>query len=213
MQLVGTAFDKALDFIGGAYVFKESGTEIQATKLDYRPIFLQDVVGRGDITNKSQSVFAQGSYHIPQLQGLSLTAGLRYTWDQREMKRVGINNGKCAILSADIGGVPITPCERTGEYKHGALTYTLGADWQIDSSRLLYFVTRKGYRSGGINPVSYTHLDVYKRQFIYFAKIKPPPVETLKTFSVSGITSIQTEGFLISNFTKRIFGAFLSVIA
>lgn len=151
LQLVGTAFDKALDFIGGAYVFKESGTEIQATKLDYRPIFLQDVVGRGDITNKSQSVFAQGSYHIPQLQGLSLTAGLRYTWDQREMKRVGINNGKCAILSADIGGVPITPCERTGEYKHGALTYTLGADWQIDSSRLLYFVTRKGYRSGGIN--------------------------------------------------------------
>lgn len=151
LQLTGTTYDGALDFIGGAYIFKENGSELQQTLLDYRPVFLQDAIGDADVTNKSQSLFAQGTLRVPGVEGLSLTAGVRYTWDQRKMHRVAYNNGNCAILSADLGGAPISPCGRTGEYKHKEPTYTLGIDWQIDPSRLLYFVTRKGYRSGGIN--------------------------------------------------------------
>lgn len=151
LQLVGKFFDGALDFIGGAYVFKESGQEIQDTLLDYRPVFLQDAKGVAYVKNKSQSLFAQGTFHVPGVEGLSLTAGVRYTWDQREMTRIAYNSGNCALLSADLGGVPISPCERTGKYRHKEPTYTLGIDWQIDPSRLVYFVTRKGYRSGGIN--------------------------------------------------------------
>jgi iron complex outermembrane receptor protein len=149
LQLVGKIGD--LDLIGGAYVFKENGQEIQNTLLDYRPAFIQSAYGQADVTNKSQSLFAQGSYHVPGIEGLSLTAGVRYTWDQRGLHRVAFNGANCSLVSADVGGTPLTPCERTGSYRHKEPTYTLGADWQIDPTKLIYFATRKGYRSGGIN--------------------------------------------------------------
>lgn len=151
LQLVGDFFDGALSLIGGGYIFKESGLEIQKTILDYRPVFIQDAFGEAHVENKSQSVFAQGTFRIPGLDGLSLTAGARYTWDQRWLERISFNGTRCALLSADVGGVPLNPCIKAGDYSHKEPTYTLGADWQIDSDRLLYFATRKGYRAGGIN--------------------------------------------------------------
>lgn len=149
LQLVGKL--GALDFIGGAYVFKESGQEIQKTLLDYRPVFLQNAYGQADVVNKSQSLFAQGTFHVPGIEGLSLTAGVRYTWDQRDLRRVAFNGANCSLVTADVGGVPLNPCDRTGAYRHKEPTYTLGIDWQIDPSKLIYVASRKGYRSGGIN--------------------------------------------------------------
>ena len=151
LQLSAKLFDDSLDFIAGAYVFDEKGTEIQDTRLDYRPSFFQQAYGVAHVRNKSQSVFAQGTWRVPGLDGLSVTAGGRYTWDQRFLNRIAFNGATCSVVSADINGVPISPCQRRGEYRHGEPTYTLGVDWQVTPDHLLYAVTRKGYRSGGIN--------------------------------------------------------------
>lgn len=149
LQIIGDW--NIFDFIGGAYVFKESGRELQDTLLDFRPVFMQAASGQADVTNKSQSVFAQGNFHVPGVEGLTVTAGLRYTWDQRDLTRVAFNGTTCSLTDADIGGQPLDPCTRSGHYKHSELTYTAGIDWQVTPDKLLYFVTRKGYRSGGIN--------------------------------------------------------------
>jgi iron complex outermembrane receptor protein len=151
LQLSGSAFDNSLDFIAGLYAFKESGREVQLTTLDYRPAFLRQLNGIGDVKNKSRSVFAQGTWHVPNVEGLSVTAGGRYTWDDRSVTRIAFNGATCQLLSADVGGVPLNPCTRTATYEHKEPTYTAGVDWQVTPNKLIYFTTRKGYRSGGLN--------------------------------------------------------------
>lgn len=151
LQISGSSFGGALEWIGGGYLFMEKGTERQNTLLDYRPTFIQNAQSIGRVKNESQSLFAQATLKIPGLDGLSATAGLRYTWDQREIARTSFNNGNCALLTADVGGTPLSPCVREAGYKADAPTWTLGLDWQISPDHLLYVASRKGYRSGGVN--------------------------------------------------------------
>jgi len=156
LQLTGTAFDKHLDFIGGAYYFRESGDETQTTTLNFQPYLSQASVGSSDVVNQSKSLFGQGTLHVPGFEALSFTAGIRYTWDKRTFGRSATVNGVCAVVDANTGGKPINPeCRRDARYTHGEPTYTLGVDWKIAPDKLLYFVTRKGYRSGGFNPRAY----------------------------------------------------------
>src|SRR3546814_14375158 len=75
------------------------------TLFPYTTLF-RSAVSDNDIhvTNRSYSLFVQATYKLPWVDGLSLTAGVRQTWDSREMtsrsKRVGI----CRLTTADVGG-------------------------------------------------------------------------------------------------------------
>ncbi len=77
-QLNGKAFADAVQYVLGAYYFKESGTLI-----DY-PIFgqgLLQIFGRNDISTDNQALFGQIDWRVNDLVGL--TIGGRYTQEDK----------------------------------------------------------------------------------------------------------------------------------
>ncbi len=147
-QVLGTALDKRLDWIVGAFWFKEDNYDDQRSDLFGR----RANVGTG--INESRSVFAQGTYAIPAFEGLSFTAGYRHSWDKRELlsqnqiQGLGQATLGCRLRNAD-GSIP-NPCRRTTALDGDEGTYTIGLDWQVNAETLVYLTHRHGYRSGGL---------------------------------------------------------------
>lgn len=80
----------------------------------------------------SKAVYAQGTYDLSSLiSGLKLTAGVRDTWDRQ------VN---ATLSSAGISGVAASS---------SAPTWTVALDYQLSPATLLYFTSRRGYRSAG----------------------------------------------------------------
>jgi iron complex outermembrane receptor protein len=144
VQLLGTALDGNLDFIVGAYTFRETGSDPQVTIAFNVPQF-NFLYAR----NKSRSVFGQATYRIPAIQGLSVTLGGRQTWDKRYMNDSATRLGVCSILTADAGGVPRNPCFGEGSVKFDKVTYTASVEYKPTEDVLVYAAHRKGYRTGG----------------------------------------------------------------
>jgi iron complex outermembrane recepter protein len=106
----------------------------------------------GTATNESRSLFAQGSWKFTD--ALSVTAGYRYTWDDREL----ISANQIQPLTApafgcrltDANGVALNPCRRERDYEDSAGTWLVSADYKINPDTLVYVASRHGYRSGGL---------------------------------------------------------------
>lgn len=161
LQALGTLFDGSLDYIVGGYYFLERGRDVQTSGglIGVSNAATNTYVGNritiGDpIRNRSLSAFAQVTYRLPFLEGVSLTAGGRLTRDTRELtsrNQTGSTPPVCRLVSADTGGVPISPCLRENRTEFERFTYTLSADWKIRRGLLAYIAHRKGYRAGGFN--------------------------------------------------------------
>jgi iron complex outermembrane receptor protein len=145
-QVLGTALNEKLNWIAGAYWFKETGNETQRSTITVIP---QDITRTGFVENVSKSIFAQGTYDLGFVEGLSLTAGVRYTWDDRELQQIGRNLLNNACLST-VATQP-TCLSPVFQKDFGAPTYTIGLDWKFAPNRLAYVVHRRGYRAGGFN--------------------------------------------------------------
>lgn len=161
-----------LDWIVGLYYFREEGSNfdpsitygVATTQLPQgTPTTLFTPIGRTATevsgVNKSKSVFSQGTYNLDEVtEGLSVTVGARYTWDEREMtaatKRA---NGTVCNFTLDTDGNPATPevtppvsqCRYNDTVEFGEATYNLSMEYQLTPDILTYVATRKGYRSGG----------------------------------------------------------------
>jgi iron complex outermembrane receptor protein len=151
LQLLGTAFDHRLDWIGGLYWFKETGFEQQIAALDYAPYFTQNSVQTGYVTNISDSVFAQGTYRLPWLETLSFTGGARYTRDKRELTGDAVFSGNCGIYQDNAETTPASPCYKSVSKTFSSPTWQVGLDWQFTPDRLLYLNQSRGYKTGGFN--------------------------------------------------------------
>ncbi|MEI9850791.1 MAG: TonB-dependent receptor [Sphingomonas sp.] len=124
---------------------------------------------------ESKALFAQASYKLTP--ALTATAGFRWTWDSfgGHIEQY-LSPGSFTILPALLGpagaaaqAVGSNLClydAVLGQYKYspnctyygfsGASdgpTWQLGLDWQADRDTLLYAVSRRGYKSGGFNPI------------------------------------------------------------
>jgi iron complex outermembrane receptor protein len=152
-QVLGQALDKHLDYIAGVFYFEESGDMNGGNNIFGNPRNLT-----GHARNESKSVFGQTTYHLPFADTVSLTGGLRETWDTREFTYNGTSGvvPVCLFTVNDVplssGGVLLDPCGFTRQADYSNLTYTVTADWKITSDALLYAAHRKGYRAGGFNP-------------------------------------------------------------
>jgi outer membrane receptor protein involved in Fe transport len=83
LQLLGSALDGRLDYIGGVYYFREDATE-HATD---RFVGIFDQLRKVEVENSSKSVFAQAAYSPAGADRWTFTLGGRYTWDEREATR------------------------------------------------------------------------------------------------------------------------------
>jgi iron complex outermembrane recepter protein len=125
-----------------------------------------------DLGGTSTGVYGQATYELtPILEGLSVTAGYRYTWDH-------VYEG----YSQSFGVVPYYPepgdgcSSRAGVFpdcwvdagaRHGGDSYTFGLAYQATRATMLYITTRQGYKSGGFNLVAASVGDTNSPYFAY----------------------------------------------
>jgi iron complex outermembrane receptor protein len=114
--------------------------------------------------NESKALFGNLNVKLDGVvQGLRFNAGFRYTWDKQSIC------GAAAITGAGaVPGIATRPFDQlgkddckpttpgitnvaTGAASSKAPGWTIGLDWQASRSLFLYAVTRRGYRSGGVN--------------------------------------------------------------
>ena len=113
-----------------------------------------------DFTSRSRSYsgFAQATFHVTD--AFSLTAGGRYTHDQRRaVLSRPLPDATGALVGCAFPGRTVATCVLNGDKSFDAFTYTLSADYKIDRDTLLYVASRRGYRSGGFSSTQSTATD------------------------------------------------------
>ena len=106
----------------------------------------------GDFTHKSQAVFAELTYHFPSLEGLSFTAGGRWTRDDRKFNAHHNDGGGCT-LSLVAGGpeLPADQCNFKDSDTWAEPTYNFTLQYQVNDDTQMYLAHRHGYRAGAYN--------------------------------------------------------------
>jgi iron complex outermembrane receptor protein len=118
----------------------------------------------GDTT---KALYTSYTYDIGDLaswsHGIKFNAGYRYTWD-----REAVCSNALASVSLATGLTLAPPYQSVGQCQTGQAsnygpapfsgytnftkpTYSLGIDYTLNDDVFLYFVTRRGYRAGGLN--------------------------------------------------------------
>lgn len=171
VQLQGTSFDGKLNWIvGGIYSEdKPFGASNGSWSQIFTPFYPQPITYTSTIFgSSSKALFAQGSLDIGDwtVPGLKVTAGFRYTWDKVSACSLGLSEGPGAdLLGFDsaryvsdrecrsfVGQNPSTT-DGAGivDVSGKEPAYTLGVDWQVSDTVLVYFAHRHGFRGVNVN--------------------------------------------------------------
>jgi iron complex outermembrane recepter protein len=110
--------------------------------------------------NQSIGLFAHTTTDLSSLaEGLTLSAGFRYTWDRRrvELRNVG-RRGTPPTFTCTLTGLPATgigdpTCLLEDEIKFSQPSWNVSLDYQVTPNLLVYAAHRRGYRSGGFNGI------------------------------------------------------------
>lgn len=140
IRVQGKAFGDALNYTAGFYYDKQSWSGPAGIEDYYTApltIFFGPVSAIFVETNDSKAVFGQASFNIgdkvPALRGLSVTGGLRYTWE---------DSTQFATI--------IAPPAQGGSVSSRYPSYTFDIDEDLGPAHL-YLAIRDAYKSGGIN--------------------------------------------------------------
>jgi len=179
LQLIGEVGN--LKFIAGGYYshlkhdYQVNSSFVVGPVSFYGPLFNRYGALQDKVT--SAAGFAQGTYDMAGLglDGLKLTAGLRYTRIQNSARTTnfysdsatfGQNYGPdtvCNVLNGSDGNtVSIndpSKCQMSSKRVYKALTWTASLDYQVARSTLVYFANRRGFKAG--NPDSSTRVLQY----------------------------------------------------
>jgi iron complex outermembrane receptor protein len=161
LQIHGSFLDDKIKLIAGAFYLK---SEPAAGNVNSTTIFFQPNPQYTWQTDTSKAVFANVSVKLDNwVEGLRFTAGYRHTWDKQSICSAAAVQGAGAIpgvatapynvLGADDckSATPGITNVSTIAASSNAPGWTVGLDWQASRSLFLYAVTRRGYRSGGVN--------------------------------------------------------------
>lgn len=111
----------------------------------------------------STGVYAQGTLALDQvLSGLKFTLGYRHTWDKVSFGDAftlstspsPMPGDFCLSEPTSFPTYPSPACLVSDSAKHDGDSYTLGFDWQVSPTTLLYVSARQGYKSGGFNIIA-----------------------------------------------------------
>lgn len=141
LQLQGTAFDRALAFSIGGFLDRQT-TRLPAGIAEYTFFPFGTLAPTAgaifDARNSSEAVFGQATLELgrmaPALDGLSVTGGLRYTWEH-------------SFTSQTIFAPPAVE----GSVDDSYLSYTATVDYDISPDVHVYVTARDAYKSGGVN--------------------------------------------------------------
>jgi len=157
-QVQGKSFDRALDWIVGAYYFRESGYDETFGSTFVDPNLTP--VGSNihfEATNTARSVFAHGSYLLPISVPAHIFGGARVGNDRREATFLTGNitaagGFTCAVAGAPaLSGVVGGECALTRSKSFDSTTWDVGVDLKPINDLLLYASVSRGFRTGGFN--------------------------------------------------------------
>ena len=167
LQLLGNSLDGRLEWITGLYYFEEKGEDqTHHFQLNYRNSApdrqpSQNTPGSirtgGTGKNTSYSWFAQATYELPWIEGLSLTGGWRWVKDVRRLTVSSATDSTlpdvsdCNLFEDDEEEIVRDPCFNQVSAKFREPVWTVSADYQWTDDFLGYVAHRHSYRSGGFN--------------------------------------------------------------
>ncbi len=147
LQLLGQAFDDRLNYIVGAYYFKEKAETVEEVRF---PVV--SLRSGGLTNNESLAIFGQATFRATDK--LSLTGGLRYTRDDKTFLPVTFVNSSVIGLPpgfplvAEIGpSGPQPAAADTLRFKKW--TPMVNATYQWSDDFMTYVTYSQGYKSGG----------------------------------------------------------------
>jgi iron complex outermembrane receptor protein len=157
-----------LDWIVGGMYFHEFGTEVTPSfpfyGTDYGVAAAPSAISIAGFHATSKAAFGQFNYHVTDK--MRVTAGVRYTWDDRSIDRHGFNNieavpeyvlgvglvqpNTCAVgVNAGVVNSPNCNDPHAATFKYPA--WTLGVDYQLAPGEFLYAKTGGAAMAGGFN--------------------------------------------------------------
>lgn len=153
-QLLGTAFEDKLNWIVGAYYFKESGVstnELAFTITRFR--------SGGDYDNKSAALFAQGTYDVTDR--FHVTAGMRYTDETKKFTPDQIIHENVFALAvgtglSDVEAPFLAAGTRVLPFLEKEVTYDnfdpyLNLSYDVSEDLMVYASYSEGFKSGGFS--------------------------------------------------------------
>lgn len=110
--------------------------------------FFADFNARADVDTDSFAVYGQGTYALTE--ALRLTAGLRYTEDEKSFERVTTGQNTVPITFFEADGVTPRPVFEDNA-TFDKTTFRLGAEYDVNEDSLIYGSVSTGFQSGGFN--------------------------------------------------------------
>lgn len=170
LQLQGSAFDKNLTFAAGGFYFNAtpagpwgSASAQFCGAAETGTAACVESLSSSSERSKSKALYAQGTLNFgavtPSLEGLRLTAGYRYTWDDISGSSASwipaagnfcIFGDKAGEFSPS-GVDPAVGCSFSAKLKTSAPTWTVGLDYKPITGLLVYGKISRGYKAGGFN--------------------------------------------------------------
>jgi iron complex outermembrane receptor protein len=146
VQLLGKLFDDRLTFIAGGFYLNENAREFNVATIVpglYRTLHVPgfDIGRRYFSTQKTDSYAAYAQATLKIVPGLSLTAGIRYTEDKKDVT---------VFVDSPESGIVYVPTTRLNGDWH-AFTPRFSLDYQVTPNILFYASASRGYKSGGFN--------------------------------------------------------------
>jgi iron complex outermembrane receptor protein len=177
LQLKGVAFDERLDWIVGAYYFKEKVDNLN--DVAFTPV---SVRSGGLIDNESTALFTQATYDATTR--LALTAGLRYTRDDKTFESGPYQYITESRTPAFTPGTPTLPKDpATLETSEWTPYLNIAYRWTDDL--MAYLSYSEGFKSGGFT----------QRVF--------PPLPEVPTVDPEFVT-VYEAGFKLQAFDQRL---------
>ena len=138
VQLIGSR--GSLSYVAGFYYFKDEGFTDNPQRFfgAFGP-FASIFVSRYGFETEAVAAFAQFDYALSD--ALTLTAGLRYTDESKEIERELGNEGLPRTI----------PAGTTGDTGFDDITPTLSLTYALDESTTAYVRYAEGFKSGGFN--------------------------------------------------------------
>jgi iron complex outermembrane receptor protein len=139
VQLVGSALDRRLDYVLGAYYFDENGESADYSAITGRP----RVDRIATIHNRAYALYGQATLRPAFVEGLYLTGGLRWSRDERE-----------ATLDQTIvpaTGAPTVLPHGEGKNHFSNLSPSFVIGYNATPNLNIYAKYARGYKTGGYN--------------------------------------------------------------
>ncbi|PZU07614.1 MAG: TonB-dependent receptor [Sphingobium sp.] len=160
LQLKGSVFDDKVDWLLGGFYLKSRpyGTTGSGNGVGFFTSYPLATFQYNFYTENSRALFGNVNVKLDSLaQGLRLNAGVRYTWDKQlacvatQGTMASPNMSAPNIQPDECPSSPLLVGASVNRAKSSAPTWTLGLDWQVTPDLFTYVVSRRGYRTGGIN--------------------------------------------------------------